>query len=56
MDLTTFWNYDNEIIYIDNKRNNDVEITKENKAEKKAYIRFEDFTAGDVYFSLGVLE
>lgn len=54
--LTTFWNYDNNIIYIDNKIDKDIENNKENENEKKAYIRFEDFTAGDVYLSKGALE
>ena len=54
--LTTFWNYDNNIIYIDNKIDKDIENNKENENGKKAYLRFEDFTAGDVYLSKGALE
>ncbi len=56
LNLTTFWNYDNNTIYIDNKKDNDNEIKNENENDKKAYIRFEDFTAGDVYLSKGALE
>ncbi len=56
LDLTTFWNYDNNIINIDNKIDNDIQNKKENENDKKAYIRFEDFTAGDVYLAKGALE
>lgn len=53
LNLTTFWNYDNDTIYIDNKIDKHIKTYKENKNDKKAYIRFEDFTAGDVYLSKG---
>lgn len=56
LNLTTFWNYDNDTIYIDNKIDKHIKTYKENKNDKKAYIRFEDFTAGDVYLSKGALE
>lgn len=56
LNLTTFWNYDNNTIYIDNKKYTDDEMKKENENYKNAYIRFEDFTAGDVYLSKGNLE
>lgn len=56
LNLTTFWNYDNNIITLDNKEDEEIQITKENENYKKAYIRFEDFTAGDVYLSKGALE
>ena len=56
LSLNTFWDYDNNKIYIANKSDN-TEITKDvNDDKKKGYIRFEDFTAGDVYLSKGALE
>ncbi|MGG7213065.1 DUF2334 domain-containing protein [Clostridium nigeriense] len=56
LNLNTFWDYDNNKIYISEKSiEKDVNI-KRNSNKKNAYIRFEDFTAGDVYLSKSALE
>ncbi|GAB6169846.1 polysaccharide deacetylase family protein [Clostridium carnis] len=50
LDLKTYWDYQKNTIYINNKKDKkEKKEKKEKKNKKKAYIRFEDFTAGDVY-------
>ena len=56
LDFNTLWNYDNNKIYINNKLENLNKKNKEMKEYKRAYIRFEDFVAGDVYLAEGSLE
>lgn len=56
LSLNTYWDYDSNKIYID-KKIYDYDITDIAKGnKKKGYIRFEDFTAGDIYLSKGSLE
>lgn len=56
--LNTYWDYDKNSIYISKRlinKINDKNIKKDHK-KKKAFIRFEDFTAGDVYITKSALE
>ncbi|MCR1950684.1 DUF2334 domain-containing protein [Clostridium sp. DSM 100503] len=56
--LNTYWDYDENDIYISNRiinKFNDAKIKSNNK-KKEAFIRFEDFTAGDVYVAKSALE
>lgn len=54
--LNTYWDYDNNKIYFDEKIKNKKVTSNEDRSDKKGYIRFEDFTAGDVYLNKGSLE
>ncbi|WP_052953910.1 DUF2334 domain-containing protein [Clostridium sp. C8] len=56
--LNTYWDYEKNSIYISKKTLTEVDKEKQIKRnkKKKAFIRFEDFTAGDVYITKGALE
>lgn len=56
LDLNTYWDYENNEIYISNKEASKPQEKIYGDKKKKGYIRFEDFTAGDVYLSQSVLE
>lgn len=56
LNLNTFWDYENSKIYISEKPIEKDVNTKVNSNKKNAYIRFEDFTAGDVYLGQSTLE
>lgn len=55
LNLNTYWDYDNNKIYF-SKKTEVKEDINDNEDSKKGYIRFEDFTAGDVYLKQGSLE
>lgn len=55
LNLNTYWDYDNNKIYF-SKKTEVKEDINDNMDSKKGYIRFEDFTAGDVYLKSGSLE
>lgn len=57
LNLNTYWDYNNKSIYISKKEIKNFK-NKDNKhrKNKKAFIRFEDFTAGDKYLSQSALE
>lgn len=56
LDLNTYWDYESNKIYISKKEVSKAKEKIHNDKIKKAYIRFEDFTAGDVYLSQTALE
>ncbi|MDU5111268.1 MAG: DUF2334 domain-containing protein [Clostridium sp.] len=56
LDLNTYWDYENNRIYISNKASSKTQEKIHEDKKKKGYIRFEDFTAGDVYLSQSALE
>lgn len=59
LNLSTYWDYKNNSIYINKKNDNSITTLdrKNRKPHKKnAYIRFEDVTAGDVYSQQDTLE
>ncbi|EEH98751.1 DUF2334 domain-containing protein [Clostridium tertium] len=56
--VNTYWDYDKNDIYISKRLINgfnDENIKNDNK-KKKGFLRFEDFTAGDVYVTKSALE
>lgn len=56
LDLNTYWDYENNEIYISKKESSKPQEKIHGDKKKKGYIRFEDFTAGDVYLSQSALE
>lgn len=56
LDLNTYWDYENNEIYISKKEFSKPQEKIHGDKKKKGYIRFEDFTAGDVYLSQSALE
>lgn len=56
LDLNTYWDYENNKIYISKNEANKSQQKIYGDKKKKGYIRFEDFTAGDVYISQSALE
>ncbi len=55
LELNTYWDYENNKIYISKKTTTNVNDS-ESLNGKNGYIRFEDFTAGDIYLCKGALE
>lgn len=56
LDLNTYWDYENNTIYISKKEFSKPGEKIHGDKKKKGYIRFEDFTAGGVYLSQSALE
>ncbi|VYT82798.1 DUF2334 domain-containing protein [Clostridium tertium] len=56
LDLNTYWDYENNKIYISKKVSSETQENIHGDKKKKGYIRFEDFAAGDVYLSQSALE
>lgn len=56
LNLNTYWDYENNKIYIANKEYIKAQEKIYGDKKKKGYIRFEDFTAGDVYLLQSALE
>lgn len=53
--VNTYWDYDSNNLYMSKRSLEDGGKGKDVK-KKQAFIRFEDFTAGDVYITKGALE
>lgn len=56
LSLSTYWDYDDNKIYIAKKTDDNAVTYRTKINNKKGYIRFEDFTAGGTYLSKGALE